>query len=217
MGVTSAFAYKEGHSFLHRCPAWIKLFFVPAISILIFKVPSPAALCILVLQTLLCFCLGFTLKEQLKDLQAVLYYAAILIFAKFIGAFFTGGIQKEFFYDLKETSFLLLKLLCVMQTASLVFKTSTSLQLREGLEKIERAVRKILHLKGKSSLSDSLAFFVCFIPQVAKNWEQAKKAWFARGGKKSLRMLLVLLPVLFSVGMKQAYNSAKALTIRKNP
>ena len=45
------------------------------------------------------------LKEQLKDLQAVLYYAAILIFAKFIGAFFTGGIQKELFYDLKEQKF----------------------------------------------------------------------------------------------------------------
>ena len=36
--------------------------------------------------------------------------------------------------------------------------------------------------------------------------------WF--GGRKSLRMFAVLLPVFFSVGMKQAYNSAKAISVR---
>ena len=122
-----------------------------------------------------------------------------------------------------------------MQTASLVFKTSTSLQLREGLEKIELSIRKVFRVrrsprnKDSSSVSCALsmsardyapvagviALFVCFIPQVSKNWQQVKRAWKARGGKSSIRMYMVLLPVLFSVSMKQAYTTARAISIRK--
>ena len=81
-----------------------------------------------------------------------------------------------------------------MQTACLVLKTSTSLQIRQALE--------------KAPFGQVLTLFICFIPQVSKNWEQIKKAWYARGGKKSL-------PVLFSVGMKEAYNTSRALLARK--
>ena len=110
---------------------------------------------------------------------------------------------------------MLLKLLCVMQTASLVFKTSTSLQLREGLEKIELAIRKLFRASPAAPVAGVIALFVCFIPQVSKNWQQVKRAWKARGGKNSIRMYMVLLPVLFSVGMKQAYTTARTISIRK--
>ena len=103
-----------------------------------------------------------------------------------------------------------------MQTASLVFKTTTGLQIRQALEQMELAVRKIFHLKPATPVAQALALFVCFIPQVSKNWAQIKKAWFARGGKKSIKMLVVLLPVLFSVGMKQAYNYSRALMVRES-
>ena len=107
-----------------------------------------------------------------------------------------------------------------MQTASLIFKTSTSLQIREGLEVMELAVRRSLHLKpvvdGRPNVpvAQAVSLFICFIPQVSKNWQQAERAWKARGGRKSLRMFAVLLPVFFSVGMKQAYNSARAISAR---
>ena len=89
-----------------------------------------------------------------------------------------------------------------MQSASLVFKTSTSLELREGIFKIEKLVRKILHLKNKATFTDTFSMFLNFIPLVSKIWEQSKKAWLARGGKNFVKMYLALLPVLFSVGMK---------------
>jgi len=107
-----------------------------------------------------------------------------------------------------------------MQTASLIFKTSTSLQIREGLEVMELAVRRSLHLKPvvdgrpNAPVAQAVSLFICFIPQVSKNWQQAERAWKARGGRKSLRMFAVLLPVFFSVGMKQAYNSARAISAR---
>ena len=211
----TAFSYKQGNSFLHKCPALIKILFIPILSILIFKLSPVFALFLFVLQLILAFCLHFTIREQLSDLRAVLYYAIFLIIAKIIGQIaaakslpqnFTSpqAFLQNFFQSELETWLLLLRLLCVMQTASLLFKTSTTLQIRESLT--------ALHLP---LLSELLSLFICFIPQVSKNWQQAERAWLARGGKKSPRMFLVLLPVFFSVGMKQAYNTAHALAIRK--
>ena len=191
MGQLTAFSYKQGNSFLHRCPALVKILLIPVVSIAVFKLPPAVAIALVIIQTVLSFALKFSLREQLCDLRAVLYYAVILL----IIDFFTKA-------DIVQTLLMLVKLLCVMQTASLVFKTSTTLQLRQAL--------------SKNILSETLALFICFIPQVTKNWAQIKKAWFARGGKKSLKMIIVLLPVLFSVGMKQAWNTARALSIRKD-
>ena len=190
MGQLTAFSYKQGNSFLHRCPALVKILLIPVVSIAVFKLPPAVAITLVIIQTVLSFALKFSLREQLCDLRAVLYYAVILL----IIDFFTKA-------DIVQTLLMLVKLLCVMQTASIVFKTSTTLQLRQAL--------------GKNILSETLALFICFIPQVTKNWAQIKKAWLARGGKKSLKMIIVLLPVLFSVSMKQAWNTARALSIRK--
>ena len=175
------------------------------------------------------------MREQARDLKAVFYYAVFLIFVKIIGnlaaaisaaslAAFELTVFPQavitFLISEKETWLLLLKLFCVIQTASLIFKTSTSLQIREGLEVIELAVRKCLHLKPhvdgrpNAPVAQAVSLFICFIPQVSKNSQQAERAWKARGGRKSLRMFAVLLPVFFSVGMKQAYNSARAISAR---
>ena len=232
----TAFSYKPGSSFIHRCPAWIKILLIPVVSIAVFKLPVYFAAGFFLAQMLTAFALRFTVREQLQDLKAVLYYALFLIIAKICGTIISGIIEKtfevielstlpklvtDFFISEKETGVLLLKLLCVMQSASLLFKTSTSLQIREGLEAIELKFRKIPHFHHKNDekrqnapIAQTLSLFICFIPQVSKNWQQAERAWQARGGRRSLRMFIVLLPVFFSVGMKQAYNTARAISVR---
>ena len=232
----TAFSYKQGSSFLHRCPAWVKIILLPLISLSTFYLPPYSALALIALQTLVSFLLHFTLREQARDLKAVFYYAVFLVFVKIIGnlaatistgtlaAFELSALPQtilSFLISEKETWLLLLKLFCIIQTASLIFKTSTSLQIREGLEVMELAVRRWLHLKpvveGRphAPIAQAVSLFICFIPQVSKNWQQAERAWKARGGRKSLRMFIVLLPVFFSVGMKQAYNSARAISVRQ--
>lgn len=223
MAQYTAFSYKPGKSFLHLCPAWCKILALPILNVLIFKLPFYFSLFFVIIQTFFEFFLRFSIKEQFADVKPIIFYALLLLFAKITGQIFSGNISfKNFFSDFyhfflseKDTFILLLKLFCLMQLASLVFKTSTSLQLREGFESIELYIRKIFHLKAKAPLAELLSLFVAFIPQVARNWNQATSAWYARGGKKNLRMLLVLLPVFFSVGMKGAYNSARAISIRK--
>lgn len=212
----TAFSYKPGSSFLHRCPAWIKILLIPVVSVAVFKLPFYCAIGLYIMQVILAFVLKFSVREQLRDLKAILYYAVFLIFAKLIGSMASGQLEiSGFIRNETETWILLLKLLCVMQSVSIVFKTSTSLQIREGLESMELAVRRLFHAKTETPVAQAVSLFICFIPQVSKNWQQAERAWKARGGKKSLRMFIVLLPVFFSVGMKQAYNSARAISIRQ--
>lgn len=246
----STFSYKAGKSFLHLCPAWVKILLLPLVSIVLFQLPPLFAAVFFLLQMILAFCLRFTLREQLLDLRPILYYAFMLFFVKllvFIAQYASGAFPQlgrgflSYFSGEEETLFMLLRLLCVMQTSSIVFKTSTSLQLREGLEKMELAIRGVFKgrrnssdcrnssghglVSGDSTCSDStiprapvadvVALFVCFIPQVSKSWQQIKRAWKARGGKSSIRMYMVLLPILFSVGMKNAYNTARALSVRR--
>lgn len=126
------------------------------------------------------------------------------------------ALKSSFFSTFKnaQTAKMLIKLFCVMQSASILFKTSTSLQIREGIGIIESAIRRILPVGKKNTLTDTIALFVCFIPMVYKNWELSKRAWLARGGKSGIKMLSAIFPVFFSVGIKQAYNTARAITMR---
>ena len=236
----TAFSYKSGSSFMHRCPAWIKILLIPMVSIAVFNLPFYCVIGLCIAQIILASVLRFTIREQLRDLKAVLYYAVFLIFAKVVGGVGAGvaagkiseikisdipQLTAAFFLSEAATWGLLLRLLCVMQTASLIFKTSTSLQIREGLESLELAVRrafgKLFRPRRAEStprhapVAQAVSLFICFIPQVSKNWHQSERAWKARGGRKSLKMFVVLLPVFFSVGMKQAYNTAKAISARQ--
>ena len=221
MEQAAAFSYKAGNSIIPRCPAWIKILFIPALSIAIFKLPPLFSAILVIFQLILALFLHFSIGEQLKDFRAVLYYAFFLIFARLIsvvaGYVQAGGTVRlsDFLLD-KESLIMLLKLFCLMQTASILFRTSTTLQLREGLEKMELTLRRPFTSQARPSapVAQTLALFLCFIPQVSKIWQQTVRAWKARGGRTNLRMYITLLPVLFSVGMKQAYNAARAITIR---
>lgn len=217
MNKYSAFSYVGGNSFLHKCPAWIKLLFIPIITVCFLFLPVYCCFCLIILQFITAFCLKFSLRRQFADLKPVVYYAFILFAMEIFACIFSKEIDfasRFTFENQKETVFLLAKLFCVMQSTSLVFKTSTSLELRNGIETLERAVRKFLHLKEKLVFTNAVSMFLNFIPQVSQIWAKTERAWIARGGKKSVKMYVALLPVLFSVGMKKAYNAARAMQIR---
>ena len=202
---------------MHKCPAWIKILFIPVMNILFLCLPIYFALGLIAVQFVIACVLRFTLREQLADLKPVLWYAAFVVL---MDVLMCGGSGKFNFVEVfswdnqKETVFLLVKIFSVLQSASLVFKTSTSLEMREGIWTIEKAVRKFLHLKEKNIVTDTVSMFLNFIPMVSKIWEQSVRAWVARGGKKGVKMYLKLLPVLFFVGMKKAYNAARAMEVR---
>ena len=210
-------AYKKGSSCLHKCPTWIKLLLIPVISITFLCLPPQCAVCFSIFQFLLACFLHFSLREQLKDIKPVFLYVVILIIFKVILEISGGNFdfKTDFSWEnSKETVFLLVKLVTVLQSTALLFRTTTSLELREGISSIENAVRNVFHLKGKNTFTDTVFLFLNFIPMVSKIWEESKKAYLARGGKNSPKMYVKLLLVLFCVGIKKACNQAKAIEIR---
>ena len=217
-----AFSYISGTSFIHKMSAWIKILFVPAWSITLFALPPIAAAITIVPIAILSLVIGFKPKDIFSDARPVIYYALLLSFfgiLSYLMACATGAASFSASDALKslineETAFMLIKLLCAIQCASIMFRTSTSLEIREGFETIEKRIRKILGLKDKGTLSNTLSLFLCFIPMVFSLWEQSKRAWTARGGKQNLSMYRVLFITLFSVGLKKAYNTARAVAIR---
>jgi len=194
-----AFSYKPGTSLLHRCPAIVKILVVPLLSIFIFVLPVGFVFGMIALLFVLALALHFTLREIFTDLKVVFFYALMLAVVKGI-TLLAGGDTGSWI----ETLFMLSKLLCMMQLTSIFLRTSTSLELRQGFE-----------VFGVNAVTHTLSLFVCFIPLVSKIWRQTEQAWRIRAGKNSIKKYAVLLPVFFSVGMKQAWNMARACLIRQ--
>ena len=223
---SSLLSYRQSSSFIHKLPAELKILFIPVINLLCFYLDYRFSIIMIILQFLLSCFLKISIRDQLKDLKPVLFYAIFLIIIKITG-YVSLNINEHlnfisFISSEKETGILLLKLLCIMQSASVFFKTSSPLQIKQGLKNIELFIRHpIRFIKNKNeltchtTLSDTISAFICCIPMVAKNWKSLCLSWKARGGKKNIRMLCVLLPVFFSTGLKQAYNHARAVTIRQ--
>ena len=246
----SAFSYKPGKTFVHRLPSQLKILFIPIFNIVIFSLDWHVAAAFILIQFILFCFLKFTIKEQLTDLTPVIWYAIFMYLIGFCseiyisltsGSLFANGFfetmqeikpaellssilqaVKTTFNDEKTLNFVV-KFCACNQSASLMFKTSTSLELKQGIESIEIKIRKFLSFRWKTKndseiepkFSVVISMFINFLPAVFKIWNQLKKSWKARNGKTSLRMYLILLPVLFSVGLKYAANSAKAVCIRK--
>ena len=218
----SLFSYKSGNSFLHKCPSWIKLLFIPAAGILLLVLPWQFSLAAFLGFALLGFMIHISAREQFTDIKPVFFYAVLLCVFQILTLDFKNlqSILSSFadtfsWNNQKETVLFLLKLTAVMQSASLLFKTSTSLELREGINLIESRIRIVLHLKRENTFSELLFMFLNFIPMISGIWQQLSRAWLARGGKNGIKMYVSLLPVLFYVSMKKAWNLSRAIDIRK--
>lgn len=223
----SVFSYKSGNTVFHRMPSWIKILFIPAFNIALFYFDWKIAAVCVVLQVILFFILKFTVKEQIKDLKPVIYYAVFLYLMNFFMQLYNlctntdleavKVVKNSFvntFCDL-NTAYFCVKFTACVQSCSLMFKTSTSLEIRTGIENIEIVIRKCIpFVKKESSFALAVSMLINFIPTIFKLWSQLERAWIARGGKKGPAMTLVLIPKLFSLGLNFAWNTSKALINR---
>lgn len=174
----------------------LKLLITPALAIVLLLLPPYFAVIFAGLQLLvLCLC-KISLKKQFSYLKPILFYGLLL--------FVFQGFSNPF-----PTVFFLLRFIAIMQGAVFLFETTSYLQIRQALPRSTKP-DSLLNI-----VSETLFLFLIFIPLVQDIWQQSKKAWLCRGGKKNLRMFFTLLPVLFFVGMKKAWNLSRAIEIRK--
>ena len=196
MDIRPLFSYRRGTSFLHRMSPPLKLLLLFGFTALIFFFPNY----VLFYSAFFIFFarfIGFSFLEQLRDLKPILPYCLLLVSLHV----FSVLIKTE--TDIKDLAFLILKLICLMQISSLFFNTTSSLQLKETLEKI---------LPFKVAVLFSL--FLFFIPILFSIWTKLDYSWKARGGKKGLLKIFKLFPIFISESLYKGQKLMYALRNR---
>jgi len=224
----AVFSYKTVKGPLHKLPAILKLFILLPLCGLCMSL-SPLRLEIgIILLILIAFFCGFTLREQLTDLKPAVLYAflmyALSVFSILLEdrreitlqTLTTALIPREDFLRIA------LSLAIVLQLSALLFRTTSSIEIREVLFAIERFFRLIfsrLPFFGKRvspnpRFAQNITLFLCFVPEIFQIWSNIDLAWKARGGKQGWARIKILCLALISLSFEKAAIKAKALEAR---
>ena len=226
------FSYDKRDSLIHKAPAVLKLLILFCVPLITYFTELPYHATLFVIAVILALIAKIPLKSFLRDLKPIIYYCffiliidvlTILLFDKTpmpISTELSAELEEStvsptlsFFTILKEKgNFLLMSRLVVsMAYTSIFFRSTSHLEMRQSLEKIESCVTF-----GHSNLTFSKAFalFLNFLPQLFAIWNSLDLAWRARGGKRTPRKIVVLLPSFISLSLKKANQTLLALKNR---
>jgi biotin transport system permease protein len=146
------------------------------------------------------FICGLSLYDQLTDFKPAIYYAllmyALSVFSNLIDNFTPADKSFTFLIPHGEYLRLSLRLILIVQISALLFRTTSSLEIREVVR------------------SEVLSLFLCFVPEIFNIWTSVNLAWKARGGKNGFAKIKTLTFVLISLCFEKAAIKAKALEAR---
>jgi biotin transport system permease protein len=230
-GALSPYAYRPGDSPLHRAPAGLKLLGLLLISVFAFLFGPPA----MGIASLLVIAAAVSAKirpwELLRGIRPLLLMILLVTFCRSIGvsppAFKRAGL-------LEGLSFGGLILLS-FSAGALLFSVTTMTELRDSLEKAESLLRRpLVRLLRQLSpgpadapdrsrrfyglerpwLSLGISLMLGFLPRFFEIWEASDTAYRARGGRKGLGQIRVLLPLVTERMLEMAAETAQALESR---
>lgn len=209
-------SYQKRNSLIHRTPALLKLLALLGIAVALYLTGLEIHGILFAVSLVAVLISSISFKDFLHDLKPVTFYGLFIAVVEVVGAMLYGGNLLESFGDgmWKTNSSVLLvsRLIVAMSYTSLFFRTTSNLEIRQSLERVELTVSF-----GHSRLSFSRAFalFLNFLPQLFAIWANLDKAWKARCGKRSIRKILVLLPVFITLSMKKANDTLMSLRNRR--
>jgi len=198
----AVFGYKSKKGLLHKVPAIIKLILLLPLSFFCMSLPPFWLGAGIVTAALAAFICGLSAHDQLTDFKPVIYYAVLMyvlsVFTNFIDNFKLIPLNQ--FYSVlipdREYIRITLRLALVVQISALLFRTTSSLEIRE-------AVRL-----------EIISIFLGFIPEIFKIWSSVNLAWKARGGKEGFAKIKMLCFILISTCFEKAALKSKALEAR---
>ena len=230
-GAGTVFRYKTVKGPLHKLPAMLKLFLFLPLSLVCMSLPPlylAAGIIAAVITASLC---RFTLREQLTDFKPAAFYASLMYGLSVFSTLFEkwGSLSLPTLAAaalLPRADFLrsALRLALVVQLSALLFRTTSSVEIRESLVTLERRIRLALkHLPffGKAisprpRFLQNISLFLSFIPEIFEVWAAFDLAWKARGGRQGTAKIKTLVFVLITMSFEKAALKAKALEAREN-
>ncbi len=221
MAVT-LFSYQKGTSPMHRIPALVKIIFLLIFSIFVCYNKGQAsalafyiknASCIFI--ALLIFFIASPSVKTLLALHPVLFLGFLVTLFKTFD-FITFTFSKE---GLIEGLLYTLRFLLTSLVASVVFKTTSSIQIKDALEQVQNCLAKILPVIKKINPALLLSLTINFIPMIFDTWNKIELAAKARSPKKrfslfKIRIFYAEFSALFSCLLYKAEITRKALLNR---
>jgi len=222
------FRYKTIKGPLHKLPALLKLFFLLPLSGLCMSLSPPWLGAVIAAAFLTAFLCGFTLREQLTDLKPAVFYAAVMyglsVFSALLESWSGLSLSNIGSALIPREDYLriMLSLAVVLQLSALLFRTTSSTEIREALNTTERFIRSALsrlpffgkRISLRPYFAENITLFLCFIPEIFETWTSIDLAWKARGGKNGPARVKTLVFVLISLSFEKAALKAKALAAR---
>ncbi|AEF83052.1 CbiQ family ECF transporter T component [Leadbettera azotonutricia] len=198
-------AYRKGNSFVHRLNGGVKLLILLLLSIAVFFpnfIVLPVIGMILVLGALNA---GIKPWELLRGSGPLFMIVIAVILLQ-------GFHISPFSFDssgLKEGCIFGIQMALSFSAGALLFSVATMGEIKKSLARLE-ALLHVKHLR----LSLGLSLMLGFLPRFFEVWESAELAWESRGGKKSLRFFIVIMPLVIEGLMETAAETAAALESR---
>jgi energy-coupling factor transporter transmembrane protein EcfT len=204
---SSPFAYHYGDSPLHRCPAGIKLLCLFLLSGAAFSsIPG------LVVSVILIIAGALVGRIKMRDLLRG--SRPLIMLALFVVIFRCARFEKPYI-NIEDLYSGLVSGLCLIVSfaaGALLFSVTTMAELRRSLGRVETALTHGKICRGKRSrLSLGISLMLGFIPRFFEIWENANLAWEARAGKRGLRRIIPLIPLVTERMMEAAADTALAL------
>ncbi len=208
---------------LCKTPSWIKLIILFLSGFIVFNLNALTCTILFFLLNIFLLSIHFTAKKTFAIQKPCISYGMMLYSLDiFQNIYHYFKVEKTSAYLLLKPDFITyqssIRLAVTLQCVSLLYFTTTQLEIRYGITTIEYTIRKLFSFGRKTTIkprfSQSLSLLLTFIPQVLSVWTKLDTAWKARGGKNGIKKMTKLLPVLISVSMHNAYQTAMAVSSR---
>lgn len=201
------FSYSPVKSPIHSIPAILKILVLFAVPVTVYLCPIWVSIALIALLPLVALVGRIRIRDFVHDLKPIEIYCLMIV---------AIDVLSYLLFDAKEivtqrSLYMLLRLLCAIEVTSVFFRTTSTFEIRESLQSIEKAVTF-----GHSSLVASSMFtlFLSFIPQIFATWSALDLSYRARSSKRGPTKAFVLLPLLISMSIKRASTTYLALLNR---
>jgi energy-coupling factor transporter transmembrane protein EcfT len=223
------FQYRRRTGILYRLPAGAKLAALFSAVLVIMTLPVQALAVSAAAAVLLPFLAGWTADEFCVDARPALFYALPVYTAGLVNALLAPPAAAAFdmrvFLPDINTLRSVFRHVSVSLFAALVFRTTTSIEVKETLCGVELKLRALVKKRfrglridaAEAPLATALALTLSFIPETAARWNNLTRAWRARGGRGGrggIQKMRVLLFSLITLSFYAAAQKAKALSAR---
>jgi len=229
--VGTVFRYKTIKGHLHKLPAMLKLFLFLPLSVICMSLPSPYLAAGIIAAAITASLCRFTLREQLTDFKPAAFYASLMYGLSVFSILFENwgsmplpALAVAAFLPRADFLHSALRLTLVVQLSALLFRTTSSIEIREALVNLERRIRLILiclpllgnAITPRPRFLQNISLFLSFIPEIFEAWSSFNLAWKARGGKQGTAKIKTLVFVLITLSFEKAALKSRALEARGN-